>query len=120
MLLNLLDGWFKINLGEGAFYAVFGFLFVFLGIALLIGIFTVLGIVMKKFNARKPTPNTKQKLEKKPHADKADKRALLLAEEASEEGISKELVAVISAAVAAYCGQNAQNCDFVVRRIKRL
>lgn len=108
-LLMLFDG---IHLEGGIpmalFYAVFGFLFVFLGITVLVIIFTILGKVMQKINAKKKT-----KTVKKAPAPAAE----ISAQE--EEGMTPELVAVISAAVAAYLGES-QKCDFVVRRIKRL
>lgn len=109
--LLLFDG-FKINIGEGAFYALFGFIFVFAGIALLVGIFTVLGIVMKKVNSRKP--RTKR-------SKKGNKEQAVPMEEIKEtEGISSETVAVIAAAIAAFYESENTKCDFVVKRIKRL
>lgn len=104
---NLLDSWFKINLGEGAFYAVFGFLFVVAGIALLVGIFTLLGFIMKKRGQAKEN----QVGERTSEVDALPGR---------EEGISPETVAVIAAALAAYYEAAPQKCDFVVRRIRRL
>ncbi len=106
-MLNLLDGFFKVDLGEGAFYAVFGFVFVFVGIALLIAIFTLLGLLMKKVNHRKRKDETRES-------------AVTAAAPQGEEGISPETVAVIAAAIAAYYEATSQKCDFVVRRIKRL
>lgn len=106
--MNLLDSFIKVDLGEGAFYAVFGFLFVFAGIALLIGIFTLLGFIMKKLNggkSRGAQERTSAVGKGLPEAD---------------EGISPETVAVIAAALAAYYEAAPQKCDFVVRRIKRL
>ena len=110
MLDVLLADWFKMNVGDGAFYAVFGFAFVFLGIALLVVIFTVHGIIMKKLNERKPK---KRKIKSKVEEPEA---------ETSENGeeISPETVAAITAAILAiYESENAK-CEFVVRRIKRL
>ena len=112
MLMNLLDGWFKIDVGEGAFYSVFGFIFVFLGITLLIAIFTVLGLIMKKVNAREKT-SKKEKGVTSPAP--AVKKAPV-----AEEGLSPEIIAVISAAIAAYYEGTKEKCDFVVRRIKRI
>lgn len=110
MLNELLSDWFKMNVGDGAFYAVFGFVFVFLGIALLVTIFTVLGVIMKKMNARKPR---KRKIKTKVDEPKPEFPN-------REEEISPETVAAIVAAImAVYEGENAK-CDFVVRRIKRL
>ena len=109
-LFMLFDG---IHLEGGIpmalFYAGFGFLFVFLGITLLVIIFTLLGKLMNKLNAKKKAKATKETI--------APAAVETTAEE--QEGMTPELVAVISAAVAAYLGQS-QKCDFKVRRIKRL
>ena len=111
MATQLLDSWFKMDVGEGAFYAVFGFAFVLLGIALLILIFTILGLVMKRVNARKGGAPKK--------AAQREREALPAALPAETQE-TPELVAVISAAIAAYYEGTQQKCDFVVRRIKRL
>ena len=109
MFNSILADWFKMNVGDGAFYAVFGFLFVFMGIALLVAFFAILGVIMKKVNARRPK---KKKIKSK----------VIVPEEAppKEDEIDPEVVAAITAAImAVYEGENAK-CDFVVRRIKRL
>lgn len=110
MINGLLSDWFKMNVGDGAFYALFGFVFVFFGIALLVVIFTLLGLVMKKVNARKPKKKKikSKKIEAETPASESD------------GDISPEEVAAIMAAITAiYESENAK-CDFVVRRIKRL
>lgn len=114
----LLDGFLKMNVGEGAFYAVFGFAFVFCGIAVLIAIFSVLGLVMKKLGKRKQA---------KAAAEQAEAQAKTSTETAApketisaDEGLSPQTVAAITAAVAAVLSENAQKCDFIVKRIKRL
>lgn len=109
-MTDLLLAWFKYDIGEGAFDAVFGYLFVFLGIALLVTIFTIFGIVMRKVNGRKPK---KKKVK--------DHEIVFPRQTEEEEGeIPEEVVAVIMAAISAvYEGENTK-CDFVVRRIKRL
>ena len=104
-MLNLLDGWFKFDIGDGAFYSVFGFLFVFIGISLLIVIFTLVGLAMKKANARKRTKK------------ESDTPVLQIEE---EEGVTPEVVAAITAALMAYYEQENVKCDFVVRRIKKI
>ena len=106
--MNLLER--SIGAGEGAFYSVFGFVFVFLGIALLILVFTLLGIIMKHINER---------------GEKTRKEAQERAVAASpvtttEEGVSPEVVAAITAAIAAYYEGEQVKCDFVVRRIKKI
>ena len=50
---NLLDGWFKFNLGEGAFYSVFGFIVVFIGIVLLIFILFLIGKAIEWVRGKK-------------------------------------------------------------------
>ena len=109
---NLLDGWFKIDIGEAAFYAVFGLLFVVVGITLLVLIFTLLGMVMKKAGARKSKPKPKK------GAEKAE--ATPVAEQADKEGVTPELIAVITAAIAAQMESENTPCEFVVRRIRKL
>ena len=109
MINSILSDWFKLNVGYGAFYAIFGFLFVFAGIALLVVIFTVLGVIMKKMNARKPKKKKIKTKKEEPVQTKVE-----------DEGISPEVVAAITAAImAVYEGENAK-CDFIVKRIKRL
>lgn len=91
-------------IGEGAFYALFGFVFVFLGISLLILIFTGLGLVMKKWNER----------------GKTEQRESVVLPSGETEEIPPEIAAVISAAIAAYYEEAPERCAFVVKRIKRL
>lgn len=102
MLSNLL---FNFPIGDGAFYSVFGFVFVFVGIAVLIAIFTIVGIVMKKATARKRTK-------------KESETPVLQIEE--EDGVTPEVVAAITAALMAFYVTENVKCDFVVRRIKKI
>ncbi len=108
MLVNLLDGWFKYDLGEGAFYAVFGFIFVFFGIAILILLFSGLGKIMEAVNRR----NSKKKSQPAP--------AAVSAESEQEEGLSPEVVAAITAALTAYYEEEKSKCEFVVKRIRKI
>ena len=112
-MLNLLEPWFKMPFGDAAFYAGFGFLFVFCGIAILILIFTLLGLLMKKIGNRKPKAK-KQKQSKTPE-NAAQSPAI-----DGEGELSPQLVAAITAAVAACLEGERSSCDFVVRRIKKL
>lgn len=116
MWTALLETFFKMDVGEGAFYALFGFLFVFCGILVLIVIFTVLGLIMKELEAwkKKKKTSTKNAQETTPEITSAP-----VSEKEVEEGISPQVVAAITAAVAVCLGQNGQQCDFIVKRIKR-
>ncbi len=110
-MTNLLGSWFswiKVDLGEGAFYAAFGFVFVFLGILLLVAFFTLLGLVMKKINERKQ------------RKEEAAIPKIPAPASAAEEGIPPEVVAAITAAIAVYTAGERQKCDFVVRKIRRI
>ena len=106
-MANLLDGWLKVDLGEGAFYALLGFVFVLVGILVLVAIFTLLGAVMKRLNEKQ----TKKSAEEVPAADLTEK---------TEDGISPETIAAITAAIMCYYQKENVKCDFVVRRIKRI
>lgn len=113
-MLNLL-AWLKIPIGDAAFYSVLGFVFVFFGIVLLILIFTLLGFIMKKINAR-------QKKDKRTNKKtNPDREALneMVADFSTGE-ITPELVAVITAAINACMEEENAQCEFVVRRIKKL
>lgn len=94
------------NLGDMLFKTLFGLLFVIVGIAVLVGIFTLLGLVMKKLGAR----SGKSEVHEVSHTEPT----------AMEEGLTPELVAVITAAVAASLEGEKKPCAFVVKRIKRL
>ena len=107
MLSTLLNSWFKYPVGDGAFYAVFGLVFVILGITLLVFIFMGLGAVMKRVNARK----------KKTHVPKQEVSAPPMI---VEDGVTPEIVAAITAALMAYYEEETVKCDFVVRRIKKI
>lgn len=110
-MINNLLVWFKFDVGEGAFYALFGFLIVFTGIVILILLFTALGKIMKQAN--KPRSLRKRKKEESEEAPSAEAAVI-------EEGITHELVAVISAAIALYYEGENVKCDFVVKRIRKL
>ncbi len=109
MLNNLLDSWFQFDVGEGAFYAIFGFLFVFVGICILIAIISLIGKIITTVNQKKAKKITQK-------AENPSKTA----ESGTNGELSPEIVAVISAAISSYYQTQTAKCDFVVRRIKRL
>lgn len=111
-MVNLLS-FFQFNLGEAAFFAIFGFVFVFVGIVLLIAIFSGLGFAMKKINAREKKPKkSKKKGESAPAAP--------VFEASASDELTPELIAVLTAAVTAAMEEEGGTCEFVVRRIKKL
>ncbi len=106
--MNLLDAWFKMDVGEGAFYAVFGLVFVIFGIVLLVLLFSGLGLLMRKITERR---------EKREEGKAPVPQRQAVPE---EEEIPPEVVAAITAALAVYMEGEKQKCDFVVRRIRKI
>lgn len=106
-MAQLLSGWFKYNVGDAAFFSVFGLLFVVLGIVLLVLILTAFGKIMQLIASKK-----KNTASVPPVAPAAEGK--------QEEEISPETLAVITAAVAAIYAGEETKCSFVVRRIKRI
>ncbi len=93
-----------IGIGEAALYALIGFAVVFAGIAFLVLIVWLVGLVMERIPQmiqRKKAPDVAQPVMQE------------------EEEIEEETVAVITAAIAAYYQQAQVPCDFVVKKIKR-
>ena len=101
------------GVGETSLYALLGFVVVFLGIAFLIFIVWAVGKLMatfdKKMESKKDAPKQKQTTES-PVAPKST----------TEEEISDETVAAITAALMAYYVQENKKCEFTIKRIKRM
>lgn len=102
------------SIGDAALYAALGFLVVFVGIAFLIFVVWAVGKIFTKNNT-KSEPVVAQK----PVATQKS-----VVPQSVEEEISEETVAVIMAALTAYyesvnVAANS-NCEFIVRRIKRI
>lgn len=101
------------NIGDILFQTVFGLIFVFLGITFLIVIFTLLGLIMKKVNSRQKSESKIEKEEPQIKVETDPKND-------GQFETDPALIAVVSAAIAAYYAKESKKCDFVVRRIKRL
>ena len=115
MLYNLLadaNPYRQATIGEAALYALLGFLIVFIGIAFLIFIVWAIGKLMTVFN--KKTAQAKEKTVAK-KAEIAE-----MPNTGNEEELSDEVVAVITAAIAAYYQKENKKCEFTVKRIKRV
>ncbi len=109
LLTSAADDRFRsANLGEAALYAGLGFLIVFVGIAFLIFIVWAVGQLITKFEQKAA----------KPVKESAPKPEVVAA--TSEDELSDEVIAVITAAIAAYYQQENKKCEFTVKRIKRL
>ena len=116
MLMNLLtntlpDGYQKVSVGEASLYALIGYAVVFAGIALLIFIVWLVGVLMTKTNAK---PVAKEKLEPIVSAPVPVQTAV------EEEEIDDETIVLITAALMAYYEKNDPKCEFTLKRIKRI
>lgn len=118
---TLPEGGKRIGLGEAAIDALIGFCFVFIGIALLVGIVYLVGVIMQKMNG---VPLSKKDLKEiseqtQPPREESLSPAAKAETDAGDE-LSEETIAVITAAIAAYYEQNNRTCGFTVKRIKRI
>lgn len=104
------DPFRKADFGEAALYALLGFVVVFLGIAFLIFVVWGVGQLMVKFQKAKSEP-------KKAVETLSTPKSIV---EQSDDELSDEVIAVITAAIAAYYQQENKKCEFTVKRIKRL
>ncbi len=109
------DNYYFDNWGEPFLYALIGFVVVFVGILIIIGIIWLVGLIMRK-------TNNLEFLKKKGKKAKAeDKPAPLEATVVTDDGeIPAEVKAAIIAAIMAYYDGQQQKCEFTVKRIKRI
>ena len=113
--------WYFSNFGEACIYALIGFLIVFAGIALIILIIWLIGLLMRKTNnlaflstwGRAIKSVFSRKKKEKPEEHKVQ-------EENVEEDIPDEVKVAIMAAIMAYYSEEAPQCEFKVKRIKRI
>ncbi len=99
------------NLGEPVIYAIIGFVVVFVGIIILIGIIWFIGFLLRKtdnfaFLKKKKAPAVVEETKTETPAD--------------EDGITDAEKAAIVAALMAYYENEEGKCQFTVRRIKKL
>lgn len=104
-----------VGIGEAAIDALLGFIVVFIGIAFLVFVVWLVGYIMRKTSGKQPIKK-KEKVENEALANKAATSPVL---ETSEE-IPEETVAAITAALMAYYAKEKPQCEFTVKRIKRI
>ncbi len=105
---------FENKWGESCIYALIGFIIVFIGIALIILIIWLIGLLMRKTNNLAFLTNIGKKKRKKEAVQEVTEGA------AEEEEISPEVRAAIVAAIAAYYFADKPKCEFRVKRIKKI
>lgn len=110
------SNWYFDNFGEAALYALIGFVVVFVGIALIILIIWLVGLIMRKTNNLEFLT---KKREKKPKTKKGQ-TAVNQSDAVADEEIPDEVKAAIIAAIMAYYEEQAPKCEFTVKAIKRI
>ena len=98
---------------EALVYALIGFVIVFVGIAIIIAIIWLIGLLMRKTNNLAFLTN-KGKKNKQPESE-VQQQAI-----ASDEDVPDEVKAAIIAAIMAYYESEQPKCEFKVKRIKRI
>lgn len=105
------------GIGEALIYALIGFGVVFLGIILIILIIWLIGLVLRKTNNLAFLSKLKFKnIVKKKKQEEVKSEEI----EKVEDEISDEVKVAIIAAIMAYYDNEKIECDFVVKRIKRI
>lgn len=104
------------GLGEALIYALIGFMVVFLGIVLIIFIIWLIGMILRKTNNlaflnKLSIKNLKKRKQVSAPSDKI--------QEVTDD-IPDEVKAAIIAAIMAYYDNEKPDCEFIVRRIKRV
>ena len=119
MLNSLLDiipntdgNFYFSNKAEALIYALIGFAIVFVGIVLIIFIIWLLGLILRK------TDNLAFLTKRRKKSIKKSEKAV--PETVTEDGVPDEVKVAIIAAIMAYYSEEKPECEFKVRRIKRL
>jgi len=114
-LLSLINQEGSLGFGEACIYALIGFAVVFVGIALIILIIWLIGLLMRKTDNLAFLNKTGRKKDKK----KKNEPEVEAGTVGSDE-IPDEIKVAIVAAIMAYYSEQAPKCEFKVKRIKRI
>ena len=97
---------------EALVYALIGFVIVFIGITIIITVIWLIGLLMRKTDNLAFLQNIGKKKKSETPAE--------VAQVAEDEGIPDEVKAAIVAAIMAYYETEQPQCEFKVKRIKRI
>ena len=100
------------NIPEALIYALIGFGVVFVGIVLIIFVIWLVGVVMRKFEAKPNAEKTVVEVKEPPVS-------AVPTVQTSDE-ISDEVKVAIMAAIMAYYQEQELKCEFTVKRIRRI
>ena len=112
-LLALINQEGSLGFGEACLYALIGFLIVFAGIALIIFIIWLIGLIIRKTNNFEFISKIKIGKKKKPNEIQS-------VTETDDGEIPDAVKVAIVAAIMAYHSEEKPECEFKVRRIKRI
>ena len=118
-LLDLLVMNVKIEPLDGLLYALIGFAFVFIGIGILIGVVALIGFIMQKTDGKFENP-IKKLFQKKKQENLPTVADNEIVSQPQKEEVPAEIKAAIIAAIMAYYTAEKPQCEFVVRKIKRI
>ncbi len=110
-MLALINQEGSLGFGEACLYALIGFLIVFFGIALIILIIWLIGLILR---------NNLEFLSKIGKKKKKTTEAATEVVKASDGEISDEVKVAIIAAIMAFYSEEMPACEFKVKRIKRI
>lgn len=114
-LLSLINQEGSLGFGEACLYALIGYLIVFIGIIIIILIIWLIGLILRKTNNLAFLTNLGKKKKKAEKNNVAEPVAV------TEDGdIPDEVKAAIVAALMAYYSEEKPECEFRVKRIKRI
>lgn len=106
--------WYFSDFGEALIYALIGFVIVFVGITIIIAIIWFIGFLMRK------TDNFAFITKRKEHKKEGEEIAATPVKDTDDGEIPPEVKAVIAAAITAYYTEAKPQCEFKVKRIKRV
>ena len=112
-LLALINEENSLSFGDACLYALIGFLIVFIGITIIIFIIWLIGLIMRKTNNLEFLSRIGKK-------KKTEMRLPEVEDVSGKDEIPDETKAAIVAALMAYYDAEKPECEFRVRRIKRL
>ena len=95
------------NIQNGLLVFVLGMLIVFLGIALIVIVISILGKILHR-NKQEPKTEEPEVVNTAPVTPYI------------EEGVTPQVVAAITAVITAYYLSNGSNCEFKLKQIKRI
>ena len=116
-LLSLINQEGSLGFGEACLYALIGYLIVFIGIIIIILIIWLIGLVLRKTNNLAFITNIGKGKKKNNNPEQSITEPVVAVEDGE---IPDQVKAAIVAAIMAYYSEEKPECEFRVKRIKRI